>query len=595
MTPLSLARRLLPLLGLGAIALAGCGGDDGGPDTHALTLALAGGNGQQGVPGEGLAEPFAVRVTDGAGAPVPEVTVSWSVVSGGGSIAASSTTGQDGVATASYTVGPALGQQRVDAAVSGATGSPVSFTVTAVAAAPGLRIVGGNNQSGPAGSALPLPLVIEARNDAGAPLTGATVTWAVTAGGGQLSATSTTTGDNGRSSVSYTLGPDGGANTVTASVDGLPGSPVTFTLTATAELVVAGGGNNVPERFGSDLWVQDGYAYTGTWGFRSQPGNAVKVWRLDANGAPTLVNTVVVSGISAVSDVQVSPDGSLLVFTAEGGPNAGLHVYGLADPANPTHIANHQVSTGLHTGTLAAVGGKLYAFTAKNPSGAALLIYDLSNPASPTVVKSQAIPEHYGLHDTFVRDGIVFAFAWNTGVIIYDIGGGGRGGSPSNPVEISRIVTGSGEVREPAVHNGWWFHNPNTGEKRYLFVGQEGSGSIGSTSSGDIRVVDVSDLAHPVEVGFYRMRDDRRNMVAGAHNFWMDEEKEILYAAFYNGGVVALDVSGTLSGDLAARELARVQPGGAQNTYTWGVQLSDGSLYASDMESGLWQLRPSGL
>jgi hypothetical protein len=70
----------------------------------------------------------------------------------------------------------------------------------------------------------------------------------------------------------------------------------------------------------------------------------------------------------------------------------------------------------------------------------------------------------------------------------------------------------------------------------------------------------------------------------------MDEERQILYAAYYNAGVVALDVSGTLSGDISSRLLSRIRPGGSGKTYTWGVQLANGSLYASDMLSGLWQL-----
>jgi hypothetical protein len=36
--------------------------------------------------------------------------------------------------------------------------------------------------------------------------------------------------------------------------------------------------------------------------------------------------------------------------------------------------------------------------------------------------------------------------------------------------------------------------------------------------------------------------------------------------------------------------IARIEPGGDGNTYTWGVQLANGSLYASDMLSGLWQI-----
>jgi hypothetical protein len=70
----------------------------------------------------------------------------------------------------------------------------------------------------------------------------------------------------------------------------------------------------------------------------------------------------------------------------------------------------------------------------------------------------------------------------------------------------------------------------------------------------------------------------------------MDEANQRLYAAYYNGGVVALDVSGTLSGDLSNRLIGVTRPGGNGNTYMWGVQLYNGSLYAIDMLSGLWQL-----
>ena len=76
-----------------------------------------------------------------------------------------------------------------------------------------------------------------------------------------------------------------------------------------------------------------------------------------------------------------------------------------------------------------------------------------------------------------MRDGIAFAFVWNDpGLVIYDVGNGIRGGSPSAPVEISRLVTATnGVCCGPSVHNGWWFHNPVTSERRYLFIGQEGA------------------------------------------------------------------------------------------------------------------------
>ena len=349
-----------------------------------------------------------------------------------------------------------------------------------------------------------------------------------------------------------------------------------------------GGGNNVPDRYTSDLWVHGGWAYTGTWGAASRngvPGNAVKIWRLDGSGAPSLADSIIVPSIATVSDVQVSDDGALLVFSTELGGGNGLYVYDLADPAHPAFRDSALVSQGIHTATVADIGGRRYVFAARNPKDPALLIYDITAPAAIELRATVPVPANYGIHDTYVRDGIAFVFAWNTGVIIYDVGNGIRGGTPDAPVEVSRLLTADdGVAGGSAVHNGWWFHNPVTGERRYLFIGQEGAGVIGSRSSGDIHVVDVSNLAQPREVAFFHLDG------AGTHNFWMDEDRQILYAAYYNAGVVAIDVSGTLQGDISSRLIARIQPGGPGNTYTWGVQLANGALYASDMVSGLWEL-----
>lgn len=354
------------------------------------------------------------------------------------------------------------------------------------------------------------------------------------------------------------------------------------------EFHVLAGGNNVSDRYSSDLWVHGTFAYTGTWGgsFRNgNPGNVVNIWSLGAGGAPTLVDSLVVDGIGTVSDVQVSDDGQVLVFGAEKGEHAGLFVYDLTDPRRPVFLDSAMVETGIHTATIADIAGRRYVFAARNPAEPALLVYDITAPGSVSLVASVPIPPDYGIHDTYVRDGLAFVFAWNTGVIIFDVGNGIRSGSPASPVEVSRVVTADDARRDgPSAHNGWWFHNPVTGEKRYLFVGQEGAGVIGTRSSGDIHVVDVSDLGNPREVAFFHLNE------AGTHNFWMDESQQILYAAYYNGGVVALDVSGTLSGDLSSRLIARLSPGGAGDTYVWGVQLVGGSLYATDMVSGLWQI-----
>jgi hypothetical protein len=147
------------------------------------------------------------------------------------------------------------------------------------------------------------------------------------------------------------------------------------------------------------------------------------------------------------------------------------------------------------------------------------------------------------IHDVFVRDGRLFTLLWNDGLTIWDIGGSDSpGASPSNLVPLGNVRTVGGSA-----HGAWWFHAPD-GSKRYVFVGEEGPAITGVQSSGDVHVVDVSDPRDPREVAFYTVPN------AGAHNLTMDEASGVLYVAYYNGGVRALDVRGDLgSCDAAER------------------------------------------
>jgi hypothetical protein len=350
----------------------------------------------------------------------------------------------------------------------------------------------------------------------------------------------------------------------------------------------------VTERFTAELAVRGDIAYTTTWGNRSALGNAIKIWNV-AGATPELVDSVIVPNASTLGDIQVSDDGQLLIVATEF-TTGSIVVYSLADPLRPQLLARYNTSLtdpGVHTAEVQRVDGKLYAFLCidpRNGNPARLVIVDLSNPAAPTQVFSAVMGNPF-VHDVYVRDGILITALWDDGIKIWDIGGAGQG-TVANPLPIGSLVTRGGEA-----HNVWWFHNQISGEKRYVFVGQEGPGSIGTFSSGDIHVVDVSNLATPHEVAFYTLAG------AGTHNFSVDETRGILYAAYYNGGVRAIDVTGDLSScDAAARSadgrcdlgkmgrelghgLADVGP-----VYVWGVQFTGANLYASDMLNGLWKL-----
>jgi hypothetical protein len=248
------------------------------------------------------------------------------------------------------------------------------------------------------------------------------------------------------------------------------------------------------------------------------------------------------------------------------------------------------------------VNGTLYGFLCIDPGSGAparLVIVDLSDPAAPREVFTRQIGRPF-VHDTFVRGGLLFLALWNDGLAIWDIGGGGRGGTVSAPVPLGGVVTANGEV-----HNVWWINDPSTGSKQFALVGEEGPGALGSSASGDIHVVDLSDLTAPREVAFYAVAG------AGTHNFSVDEANGILYAAYYNGGIRAIDVRGDLGScsadqrstprgsstalcDLVkmGRELGVGLLDRGNPVYVWGVQYIGGAVYASDMLNGIWKLRP---
>ncbi len=96
------------------------------------------------------------------------------------------------------------------------------------------------NQTGKAGGApqtLPTVLVT---SSGGAPVSGVTVTFAVTGGGGSATGLTPTTDSNGHATVgSWTLGTTTAPNTMTATSAGLSGSPVHFTVTTTGAPNVA--------------------------------------------------------------------------------------------------------------------------------------------------------------------------------------------------------------------------------------------------------------------------------------------------------------------------------------------------------------------
>ena len=104
--------------------------------------------------------------------------------------------------------------------------------------------------------------------------------------------------------------------------------------------------------------------------------------------------------------------------------------------------------------------------------------------------------------------------------------------------------------------------------------------------------IEFDDAAQPVEIARYRVPE------AGPHNLWVDWENDILYVAYFNGGLRVVDISGDLVGDLyrQGREIAKFYSDDLESfipnaPMVWGPQPFKGNIFFSDFHSGLWAVR----
>ncbi len=417
----------------------------------------------------------------------------------------------------------------------------------------------------------------EVRDTGGSIVPGADVSWSVEpAGAGFI--------DSDGSFVGYAPG----TATIVATASGAR-DEVSIAITArdlNGSLSVVGIGP-VEDRFTSDLWLYGAFAYTGTWGTRqvgieANRGDRLYAWDISNPSAPVVTDSVEVSA-GTVNDVKIRSDGTLAVLTREGSFPNGITLLDTADPLHPVAISQftERLEPGVHNAWIE--GDFVYVVSdGTNPdAGSGLNVVDVSDPANPSLVASffggtPGFPLDF-LHDVYVRDGLAFLSHWDVGLVILDVGDGVAGGSPSSPVEVSRIQTAGGQV-----HNAWYW--PATG---YVFVGEEDF-----NTPGIMHVVDASDLANPREVATYRVDGST------PHNFWVDEERGILLVGWYTKGLHAIDVSGELLGqlELQGREIASLEYNGSGQcssgvgTCTWAPQLHDGLVWVSDLNSGLWVL-----
>jgi lysophospholipase L1-like esterase len=153
---------------------------------RATKILSSGGNNQSGPAGQAL-QPFKALVQDDTGNPVAGQQVIWVTTAGNGTLSQyTSTSGLDGIASTTLTLGNSGPSNTVEARTS-LLGSPIIFNATTTSGVAALVTAVSSPSSGTVHTALPGPLVAKVTTANGVPVAKFPVEFRVTRGGGSLS------------------------------------------------------------------------------------------------------------------------------------------------------------------------------------------------------------------------------------------------------------------------------------------------------------------------------------------------------------------------------------------------------------------------
>ncbi|MYE81412.1 MAG: hypothetical protein F4X36_06110, partial [Gammaproteobacteria bacterium] len=167
------------------------------------------GAGQSGAAGTELPLPVVVQATGANGRPVRDALITFTPAEGDGSVSPELVaTDADGAAGTVWTLGPKVGEQMLIAV----TEPEISLSVTATATVTGdelvvaTELVSGDGQRGEAGEPLSERVVVEAVDQNGSPVAGATVVFTPGIDHGAVAPAEVVTDTRGRAATTWTLG-----------------------------------------------------------------------------------------------------------------------------------------------------------------------------------------------------------------------------------------------------------------------------------------------------------------------------------------------------------------------------------------------------
>ncbi|HEU0248727.1 MAG TPA: hypothetical protein VFR38_16745 [Gaiellaceae bacterium] len=407
--------------------------------------------------------------------------------------------------------------------------------------------------------------------------------------------------------------------------------------------------------FNGDVWVYDGYAYVGHWGFQDwasgsknrfcpqPPQSGVAVVDATDPEHPEVVSTLQNPAGTSAEDVVVytADDGRDIAVAGiqwcggsryDSNADRGLMLWDVTNPSDPQQIGYLKTACctrGVHEFEVERhANGRTYAYATvptsrypdpntssgfrdANGEGDFRLI-DITDPAAPVQVSDWGIQDiggpffagqgcdpdaNYGHGAEPSEDGtLVFVSYWDSGFVALDVS------DPANPVFRGRTIY-------PAIADGD-AHSSNYDDARgLLFAADEDfckvSGPATETGYGYLRIYDYSNLAEPTQIGELRTPNSLGLGAQGSGDYSIHNAFLVgtdVYLAWYSDGVRVVDARDPKN----PQEVAYFVPPAGQNPVkppqrgvlsqmpqVWGVVVDEGTglIYASDMNTGLWILR----
>ena len=364
-------------------------------------------------------------------------------------------------------------------------------------------------------------------------------------------------------------------------------------------------------------------AFIGKWGGVCS-GRGVDIIDISAPSNPVKVAATLDHPFTSMEDMNAIRIGArdvLAIGLQECGDNptvgeSGLELYDITVPHNPQLLSFFDVDAfgadvhGIHELDLTTTpSGRALALAAvpdlELGSGVGdFLIIDITDPAEPILISEWGVRDEPRLGPSFyesARQGIdnrvfghsakagkdgtrVYVSYWDAGVVILDIN------DPADPVFLGRTSFATSD--EGNAHSVAEARGGNV-----LIQADEDLspfGPEGFNGWGYLRIFDVSDPAHPVQLSTFATEDANNEEIALDGN-WTVHNPEVrgstVYTSWYNDGIRVIDIS-TLS---APREIASWTgagaPAGAPAVNIWSVVPHQNLLLASDRNYGLYVLR----